>query len=212
MLKNSTERFGSVAQLLHWGVALLMLGSYVLVYCAQLLYERSSPPWRLLVQAHTSVGMTIALLVLIRIYWRLANQVPLAEPGTKIELAAARLGHFLLYFFMVTMPITGWMGTDKHREYFWTFSYPPFQATSAYDLVVTRWLGLSWEQFNAGVDFYHKLIGEWLLSIVVAVHIAAAFYHHYVKRDRTLVRMLPTASARVSSTHAVSQAADVRPN
>lgn len=211
MLKNSTERFGSLAQFLHWAVALLMLGAYVLVYSAQL-FERSSPPWRLLVQAHTSFGMTIALLVLIRIYWRLANQVPLAEPATKIEHAAARLGHFLLYLFMVTMPITGWMGTDKHREYFWTLSYPPFQATSAYDLIVTRWLGMSWEQFDVAVDAYHRLIGEWFLSIVVAVHVAAAFYHHYVKRDRTLIRMLPAASTRASSTHAVPRGADIRSN
>ena len=104
------------------------------------------------------------------------------------------------------------MGTDKYREYFWTFSYPPFMATPAYDLIVTQWLGLSWEQFNPAVDFYHKLIGEWLLWIVVAVHVAAAFYHHFLKRDRTLTRMLPTPSARAPSTHADRPPADAQPH
>jgi len=196
MLKNDSEAFGSVAKFLHWAVVLLMVGAYLLVYSANFLYERSSPPWRLFVQAHTSVGMTIALLVLVRVYWRLSNPIPALAPGSNLEHAAAKIAHFLLYFFMVTMPITGWMGTDKVRQYFWTFGYVPFKSTPAYDLIVTRWLRLSWEQFDAAVDSYHELCGGWLLWILVSVHVAAALFHHYARGDTTLTRMLPSAAVR----------------
>ena len=194
MLKNTSEQFGSTAKWLHWSIALLMLAAYVIVYSAELLYPHSSPPWKLLVQTHTSVGVTIGCLVLIRIYWRTVNVTPRLEPGSTLEHAAARISHFLLYFFMVTMPITGWMGTDRVRQYFWTFSYPPFKSTAAYDLIVTRWLGLSWHEFDSAVNFYHEEFGgAWCLWILVSIHASAALYHHYIKHDRTLVRMLPAS-------------------
>ena len=61
-------------------IAALMLAAYVIVYWADFRYAHSSPPWRRLVQAHTSVGMTIGALVLFRLYWRLVNAVPRPEP------------------------------------------------------------------------------------------------------------------------------------
>ena len=197
MLKNTDDSYGSMARWLHWITAVLMLAAYVIVYWAELNYAHSSPPWRRLVQAHTSVGMTIGAVVLFRLYWRLVNVVPRPEPVSPIQHLAARISHLLLYLFMIAMPVTGWMGTDRVREYFWTIGYRPFKQTAAYDLIVTRWLGLSWEQFDHGVNFFHERIGgPWIVWMLVLVHAAAALYHHYVQRDRTLVRMLPAIRQR----------------
>jgi cytochrome b561 len=51
-------------------------------------------------------------------------------------------------------------------------------------------MGLSFEEFEAPIDFIHKdIMGKWAVWILIAGHVMAAMYHHFVKKDRTLVKM-----------------------
>ena len=136
--------------------------------------------------------MSIAAFVLLRIIWRLSNTKPNPEPASRLEHLGARLGHGALYFFMFTMPLTGWMGSGGPTDVFGVFEVPAFRGSWLYDLLVTQGLGIDFETFEAPVDFFHKAIGgSRLVWILILIHVSAALYHHFYKRDRTLVRMLP---------------------
>ena len=189
-LKNTPDNYGSIAKWIHWTVALLFLGSYSTVYFRHWFTERDTPENWTALQLHLSVGVTVAVVVFLRIIWRNMNQLPHPEPGSKVEHLAARLGHYALYAVMIIMPITGYVGTGVDTDYFFLFSIPKFESTALYELVVINWLGLSPDQFEEPIDFLHKeIMGKWLVWILILGHASAAMFHHFVKKDRTLAKM-----------------------
>lgn len=95
---------------------------------------------------------------------------------------------------MIAMPITGYLGTGTEAHYFFTYHIPKFEDTALYDWLVAGMLNLSFDEFEEPIDFFHKEIGGALLVwILIAIHVSAALYHHFIKRDRTLRKMLPGA-------------------
>ncbi|HEX7028356.1 MAG TPA: cytochrome b [Gammaproteobacteria bacterium] len=191
-LRNTPEAYGEIAKWLHWIIALLFLAAYCAVYYRHWFTEKNTPGnWNAL-QLHLSFGVTIGVFVFLRVLWKLTNPGPRLEPGTRWEHLAAKAGHAALYFFMIAMPVTGYLGTGADTHYFFTYHIPKFENTALYEWLVTGLLGMSFEQFEEPIDFFHKDIGGALLVwILIAIHVAAALYHHFVKRDRTLKRMLP---------------------
>ena len=71
----------------------------------------------------------IAVVVMLRILWKLSSRNPDQEPGTRLEHLAARVGHLALYAVMVVMPITGYLGTGVATEYFFMFDIASFKDT-----------------------------------------------------------------------------------
>ena len=110
-LRNTTDNYGTIAKWLHWITALLFLGSYASVYYRHWFTEEKTPANWTALQLHLSIGITIGVVVTLRILWRLANRTPDPEPGTRLEHLAAKAGHFALYAVMVIMPVTGYLGT-----------------------------------------------------------------------------------------------------
>ena len=88
------------------------------------------------------------------------------------------------------MPLTGYLGTGVATEFFKLLSVPKFEDTSLFQLLVVRGLGMTFEEFESYIDFFHKRSGRYLVWVLILTHVAAAAYHHYVKRDNTLLRML----------------------
>ena len=188
--KNTTQNYGSIAKWLHWTTALLFLGSYCTIYFRHWFTEQKTPENWTALQLHLSIGVTIAVVVVLRIIWRNMNQTPQQEPGSAPAHLAAHLGHYALYAVMILMPLTGYIGTGANTEFFFLFDIPKFDSTSLYQLVVTNWMGLSHEEFEAPIDFFHKeIMGKWLVWLLIAGHAIAAMYHHFVKKDRTLRKM-----------------------
>jgi cytochrome b561 len=106
-----------------------------------------------------------------------------------LQRALATAAHWTLYALMIAVPLTGWIGTKDVGLF--GIKPPSFYGTPVYDLVVTRWLGLDWESWEAIVDFVHKkVLGPYVLPAAVVLHVLAALHHHYIVRDRTLTRML----------------------
>jgi cytochrome b561 len=200
-LRNSTVSYGSLAKFLHWFVALFFLAAYCAVYYRRWFTEECPPagfpsacsPENLVAFGlHKSFGMSIAAFVLLRIIWRLSNPKPKPEPASKLEHLGASLGHGALYFFMIVMPLTGWMGSGGPTDVFGAFEVPAVNASWLYDLIVTQGLGIDFKTFEAPIDFIHKEIGgARLVWILILIHVSAALYHHFYKKDQTLVRMLP---------------------
>jgi cytochrome b561 len=148
---------------------------------------------------HLSFGVTIAVLVLLRIIWRLMNTIPAEEPGTALVHKAARLGHYALYAIMIIMPVTGYIGTGVATEFFFMFYIEKFQNTWVFTQVIQEGLGISFESFEKPIDFIHKeILGAWLVWMLIAGHVMAALYHHFVRKDRTLKKMTNDSSERLS--------------
>ena len=188
--KNIVENYGLIAKWLHWGTAVLFLGSYISVYYRHWFTEEKTPENWTALQLHLSIGVTIAVVVVLRIVWRRANRVPDLEPGTKLEHLAAHAGHYALYAIMIIMPITGYVGTGVNTEYFFIFDIPKFEDTQLFESLVSSGLGLTFQEFEEPIDFIHKeILGAWLVWILILGHVSAALYHHFVKEDKTLHKM-----------------------
>jgi len=189
-IKNTSLSYGSVAKWLHWGTAALFLAAYVSVYYRQWFTESRTPENFTALQIHLSVGISIAVVVLLRILWKKVNINPDMEPGTKLEHNAAKLGHYALYFIMIVMPITGYFGTGLNTNFFFLFEIPKFEETVVFQSIISDGLGLTFKEFEKPMDFIHKdLLGAWFVWILILGHASAALYHHFIKKDRTMAKM-----------------------
>ena len=176
--KNSTDSWGAVAKSFHWIVALLILGQLVLGKIAEGM--RLSPLKLDLYVWHKSIGITILLLMILRLGWRLFNPPPSTLEGIPgWETKLARIGHTLLYLLMFAVPITGWWISDTSRipfKIFWLARAPDLMAVNK---------GTS----ELASDVHGALTT--LLILVVLAHIAAALRHHFFLHNNVLTRMLP---------------------
>ena len=189
-LKNTAEDYGSIAKWLHWSTAVLFLGSYISVYYRHWFTEKDTPENWIALQLHLSVGVSIAVIVALRIIWRMRNRGPDPEPGTKYEHMAAHVGHLALYAVMIIMPVTGYIGTGVNTEYFFLFDIPKFEDTQLFTTIVSDGLGVTFKEFEKPVDFIHKdIMGAWVVWLLILGHVSAALYHQFVKKDRTLYKM-----------------------
>ena len=187
-LKNTADNYGTIAKWLHWLTALLFLGSYASVYYRHWFTEAKTPENWTALQLHLSIGVTIGVIVLLRILWRMANRSPDPVPGSRLEHLAAKLGHYALYAIMIIMPVTGYLGTGVATEYFFLFDIPSFKDTALFE----SWfaLDMTFEEFEEPIDFIHKdILGAWVVWLLILGHVLAALYHHFIKDDRTLRKM-----------------------
>lgn len=189
-LKNTADSYGRIAKWFHWTTAALFLAAYVSVYYRQWFTEKQTPENMTALQIHLSVGVSIAVIVALRVIWRLMNRAPADEPGTPLAHLAAHMGHLALYAVMIVAPITGYLGTGLNTDFFFLFEIPKFESTALFQSVVAEGMGLDFKTFEKPIDFIHKdVLGAWLIWLLVLGHAGAALYHHFVLRDRTLVKM-----------------------
>jgi cytochrome b561 len=100
------RRYSRVATILHWTIAALIVANLVV---GPVMGWVKGPPYLFLLRTHESFGITVLLLSLVRIVWRLTHRPPPFEPGiSRLEKTAAHAVHFSLYVLMIVMPIVGW--------------------------------------------------------------------------------------------------------
>lgn len=187
-IRNTAENYGTVAKWLHWLTALLFLGSYVSVYYRHWFTEVKTPENWTALQLHLSIGVTIGVIVILRILWKISNRSPQPVPGPKMQQMAAKLGHLALYAVMIIMPITGYLGTGANVEYFFLFDITSFKDTEFF--ANNFGFDMTFEEFEKPLDYIHKeILGALVVWLLILGHVAAALYHHFVKQDRTLKRM-----------------------
>ncbi|WP_230771314.1 cytochrome b [Sphingomonas sp. Leaf4] len=129
---------------------------------------------------HKSIGLTVLVLTIGRIGWRIANPPPPLPVSTSAwERAAAHLTHAIFYLFLIVLPMSGWAmasGTTRRPlEWFGLFAVP--------------YLPISPAAAGAGHEV-HEIVGI-TMAVLVALHVGAALRHHFVLRDAVLARMLP---------------------
>ena len=188
--RNTTQNYGRIAKWLHWGTALLFLLAYCAVYYRHWFTEKQTPENMIALQLHLSAGISIGVIIILRIIWRNMNLQPTFEPAPRWQHLIAHIAHYALYAVMILMPLTGYIGTGVATEYFYLFTIPKFEETWLFDVFVWDYLGLTFKEFEEPIDFFHKnIMGAWLVWILIAGHAGAALYHHFALKDRTLIKM-----------------------
>jgi cytochrome b561 len=142
---------------------------------------------------HKSVGLTILALALLRLAWRLGQRVPREPSMPRWQYVAARASHFLLYVLILALPLSGWL----------------FNSAANFPL---EWFGLVHvPSLTPGLDPVLKSLALrthvllfWILAAVVAVHAAAALWHHFRQHDDVLLRMLPGSCKHLARRDGVS--------
>jgi len=178
MPAGPNTRYGAVAQSLHWIIAALIVTQFIL---ANLADDLPLGAHKLgLLARHKSVGMTILMLAILRLFWRLKNPPPALPAGMKlIEILLAKLTHAAFYVLLFAMPLSGWlMSSAKNYSVSWfgLFTWPNLIGKN-----------------EAAFDFLketHDLLSGVLLAIAI-LHILAALKHHFWNKDDVLRRMLP---------------------
>jgi cytochrome b561 len=183
-LVNSTttisDRYTLTAQALHWITAALMF--VVLPIAWVMVNMPKSAQFRgLLFDLHKSVGLTIVVLVAVRIAWRAKHPVPPLDVGlARWEKVAAKGSHWMLYVVLVGMPISGYLldaAGGYSISYFGLFSVPLLPKSPS---------------LSSAATWVHVAVGQWLVYTLIFLHVAASIWHISVRRDGVLDRMLPT--------------------
>jgi len=181
-------RYDAVAMSLHWVIALLILLDFALAMS----FSRFDPGDALYLPAayelHMSLGGCVLVLSVARVIWRLTHPRP-PLPDMLLPLRwLARASHFLLYVFMVVAPVSGWLVLSLRHK-----------ATSVFGLFRWAWPSLPAIAHMARPErvFWHDHLlplhvqMSYVGMCLVALHVTAALYHHFGRRDDVLVRMLP---------------------
>jgi cytochrome b561 len=176
--QGSPLRYGAVAQAFHWVIAALVVTQFVLFKLEEDLPIGAHK--LALLARHKSVGMTILMLAVLRLLWRLKNPPPELPPNmTPLERKLARGTHALFYVLLFAMPVTGWMMSSAKNysvSWFGWFTWPNL-------------VGKNETAYNV-LHSTHEILSDVLL-VVAILHILAALKHHFWNRDNVLVRMLP---------------------
>lgn len=182
-LQNNTIKYGTVAKMLHWVMAILIIAMLVM----GLIINDMSPSLDKLklIGLHKSTGIVLLGLVMIRVIWKYINVAPLLPYKLKkLEKMAAYLAHALLYMGMFAMPLSGWA----------------MSSAAGYKVSVFGWFTLPAlmtpdKQMRIFFSQSHQYIA-WGLIIMLALHVMAALLHHFYHRNNILLRMLPYGRLR----------------
>lgn len=185
-MDRSSERYSSVAITLHWLIAIAIVGMIIGgMYMTGL--EDGAPGQYFLFQLHKSIGITILLLTVSRIIWRVMNPPPpLPDEMNGLEKTASHLVHLGFYGMMVLLPLTGWLYTsisvdlDVPTVLFGVVSWPDIPFVD----------GLKTEATSDAVETTHDLLAKLTLALL-ALHVAGALKHEFSAEQGVLKRMIP---------------------
>jgi len=178
--RNSEERYGAVAQFLHWGMFAVIALQLI---AGELMDELPKPSAirGLAYDAHETLGLVLLGLVFLRIAWKIANPAP-ADGGAAWQKLAARMAHGLMYALLVAIPVVGYVTVvaKGHHAAFFAWDVPSLFAKDA--------------PLGKLAEDAHGWLANLLIAIVAA-HAGAALWHHLIARDGVLRRMLPVGRA-----------------
>lgn len=171
--------YDGVAKSLHWLIVALLIAQYTFAWTMPDIGR--TIPKSILIDGHLWFGIAILFVAVIRLLWRLTHGEPVPEDGLPPwQVASARVMHWLLYVLLFAVPILGWINASWRGmpvTFFSLFQLPK--------LLATRAPGWGW------TGDVHGLIADYGLLVLAGLHVAAALYHYFVRRDRVLQRMLP---------------------
>lgn len=180
--------YGPTARALHWLMAVLIIVQAAIGLI--MVYDAEDPNiWEWIAETlklydvHKVQGLLLLALVLARLGVRITRGVPPEEPTITVwQRELSRLVHAWIYLFLIGVPLLGWIGISL---------YP---ALTVFNAITLPALAGPDRPLSEAVLTAHKIAAFTLIALI-AVHVSAAFYHYFIRRDGVLRRMLPSAGA-----------------
>jgi cytochrome b561 len=170
--------YGTVMRSIHWITLSLLISVYTLAWSIDGAASREEARW--LVMMHRSLGLSILLLTLLRLYWRRRTRAPaLPDDVPLLQRLAAQVVTVALYLLLVLQPVLGLAASQAHGDrisVFGVFMLPSLLPTNR---------ALSHQIFAL-----HGTVAILLLTLI-GMHACAALYHYFIRRDEVLAGMLP---------------------
>jgi len=170
-------RYSPAMQALHWGMAALMFATLPLAWIMTSL-PRKAPDREFWSTLHKSIGVTLLVLVAIRLMVRARRPVPAEMPGPGWMRIAARISHWSLYAMLIVMPVSGYVVSSAGGNavsYFGLFDLP----------------ALAKDQALQGMARMVHDNARFAVYGLILLHISATVWHVVVRRDGILNRQLP---------------------
>lgn len=176
-------RYSRVAVWLHWIIALLIVINLLLGFFHG---EFDRPVRAAMMDVHKSTGLTILVLSLARLGWRLGHRPPPFDAVMKAwERGVAQLVHGLFYLLLIALPLTGWMivsTNGRSTSWFGLFDVAPLP-------------GPRGEDIHEFFEEVHELLAYGIL-VLLALHVAGALKHHFEGHRHLIGRMAPWLRGR----------------
>jgi len=175
--------YSPLQKFLHWTIFLFIIGLWGLAHLRGFL-PKDDPGRGTIMGLHISFGLLLLALVATRVVWRLVRGAPDLPAGTHpLEALLAKGAHLALYALMIIVPLLGVYVVWLHgsgASFFGLFTIPsPVAADKA---------------LHDTVGGVHEFLANVILALL-AIHVVAALWHHFVKKDNVLTRMLPGRGA-----------------
>jgi cytochrome b561 len=172
----TNTRYSTIAILLHWVMAILVLITWSIAIAVS---DLPLSPTRITgLSWHKWLGTTIFFLVLVRIFWRVTHPVPALKMAMPVwQEKAMQLTHLALYLLMLAIPVVGWLMSSAKGytvNYFGLFELP--------DLVSQD------KALGHQLKEVHEFLANGLMALV-GLHVLAALKHQFVDKDHLLSRM-----------------------
>ena len=176
MYFNTRDSYGLIARILHWLIFLLVAG--MLIGGFSLSYLPSNGIKSFVISIHKSTGFIILLLMIARLLWRYYNPQPRDLGESLVLNYTAHVLHTVLYILLFLQPLVGILMSQSYGY--------PVSVFGLFELPQIIWESQLLANFFNRV---HTVIGV-LLTLSIVIHATAALKHHYIDRNRTLIRML----------------------
>jgi len=172
----SSKDYGIVAKSLHWLIFALLVTQYAIGSIMPHIGRKTvNEGW---VNWHFSVGAAILFFIIIRLVWKILHPVAQASTLTPVEQKLSALTHWALYLLVLVMTLLGWAATNSRG---WD--------VNLFGIVTLPKISPTGSEWGHECGDIHNILVYVLLGFII-LHVAAALYHHFIKRDQVLDRML----------------------
>ncbi|MBV8656417.1 MAG: cytochrome b [Burkholderiales bacterium] len=173
---TQTATYSAPSKILHWLTVLLLALQFAIGWLMPDVHRGTLPVG--LIQAHLIVGVALIFVVAVRIAWRWMTPGVAPLPNTSPQQARlAAITHQALYVLLIAVPVLGWINASARG---W--------AVTLFGVIPMPKLAADGSSFGHLMGDVHQAFA-WVLLAGVALHVAAALYHHFVVKDGTLGRM-----------------------
>ena len=171
------SRYSTVAIWLHWIIAVLLVVNLLLgLYHEE--FERPVRAWMMVF--HRSIGISILVLTLARLAWRLGHRPPAFDPVLKRwEAGLAGFIHWLFYALLIAIPLTGWLLSSTNGR--------PFSLFGLFDMPL---LPVRGDDAHDLFEEAHEIMGKAIIGLIL-LHVAGALKHHLQGHKHLIGRMAP---------------------
>jgi len=176
-LTNDEHSYGWGPVIMHWLIALAIIGLYPLGWYIETL-DYYDPAYRTIPVWHKSIGIIVAMILAVRLIWRSFNKPPAPLPQPRKMIIAAKIAHALLYLLLLITLISGYL-----------ISTADGRAIELFNLINIPALPFAIDNQEDLAGLIHFIVATILISLA-AIHAIAALKHHFIDKDITLKRML----------------------